>query len=186
MNTSPAYEKGLESKIAFVLSCPGKMEKKNNKPASGKTGKNLDNLLTKLENDYNLSDFKRKNITIANAWGNVEFKAKDGTGRSEATLSEVINIDNLERLAAQLQDIQSYIICCGVNAEKAVSMLLYAGKLNSSCKVINIPHLSTRGLCVSIRSDVHGNKIVSKKNGGKTVTLSKRLDVVAKSIFKQK
>ncbi|MEV3816263.1 hypothetical protein RI537_09055 [Aeromonas salmonicida] len=182
MHTTPQYESGSELKIAFVFSCPGRMEKNAKKPAAGKTGENLNYLLSKLETAYSLTDFKRGKITIANAWNNVEFKGEGGTGRSEATLSEVINIANLDRLGKELQCITDYIVCGGVNAEKAVSILLFAGKLNSSCKVINIPHLSTRGLCASIISDENGNKILSKKNGSTTNTLHQRLDSVAKEI----
>ncbi len=46
MTTSPHYEKGSESKISVVLSCPGKEEKSSKKPAAGQRGKNLEEVLS--------------------------------------------------------------------------------------------------------------------------------------------
>ncbi|HAU4897566.1 uracil-DNA glycosylase family protein [Aeromonas hydrophila] len=174
------YEQGSESKIAVVLSCPGKQEKKHNKPASGITGNNLDYLLNKLENEYHHSDFKREKITITNAWSKVEFKGKNGTSRSEPTITEVLGEGNLNRLSDEIKDVSDYIICCGKNAEASLLTLIYANKIHSNCKVIYIPHLSTRGLCKAIVRDIKRVKIKPRSSDG----MSKRLDVVAFNINK--
>ncbi|WFO49632.1 uracil-DNA glycosylase family protein [Aeromonas veronii] len=172
---SAHYEQGSETKIAVVLSCPGKQEKEHNKPASGATGANLNYILNKLENKYNHSSFKRDKITITNAWDKVEFKGKNGTQRSEPTLFEVLEEANLDRLSDEIKNISEYIICCGVNAKASLLTLKYANKISQGCKVIYIPHLGTRGLCKTITRDINGHKIKPRSGNG----ICKRLDVVA-------
>ncbi len=174
------YEKGSESKITIVLSCPGKKEQELNKPASGVTGEHLEYLLSKLREKYSHTDFQRGKITIANAWKKIEFKGKNGTGRSEPTLLEVLDQDNLNRLSNDIENTTDYIICCGKNAKASLLVLKYADKIDCNCKVIYIPHLSTRGLCRSIFEDIGGTAIKPQSSNG----ITKRLDVVADNINK--
>lgn len=199
MTTSRAdYEQGSQSKIAVVLSCPGKKEQEKGNPAAGQTGKNLEYVLSTLKNTYKLTDFERGRITIANSWGQVEFKGDGGTGRTEADILEVIEKDNLDRLSEDIKETTDYIICCGVNSKVTVSVLQYAGKLIENCRVIYVCHLGNQAINMTITQSVDGNEIKPcKKLFFKTTwderTLKnisadnryKRLAVVAKSIYDQ-
>lgn len=46
-----SFNKGKNNKIAFVFSCPGQEEEKENKPVAGGTGDNLEEILTKIINE---------------------------------------------------------------------------------------------------------------------------------------
>jgi uracil-DNA glycosylase len=155
-----SYEKGSKLEIAFVFSCPGKEEEEQGKPAARNTGKNLKDLLLILRRDYGLTEFQRGWITIANSWPIVEYEEK--TGRSEATLPEVMAASNLDRLAEDIVDVTRYVICCGDNALASVSGLREANRLTENLKVIQVKHLGNRGLN-HIHEGVGGTDIISAK-----------------------
>lgn len=180
---------GYQNSVAIVFSCPGRHEELAGYPAAKTTGKNLEQLLLLLSEALNRSDLTRRNITITNAWPDVEYEAK--TGRSEATEQDVMRPKNLERLQRELSNITEFVIFCG-DIAKATSLKLL---LNRNPKFIYVNHLATRGL-LSIEKDVHGQLIVVAKcqlAAGRKISkqkieaenTGKRLAVVACSVLKQ-
>jgi hypothetical protein len=183
--TTPHYEKGSESKIAVVLSCPGQEEEKAQKPAAGQTGDNLEDVLNILRNTYGLNDFERGKITITNAWSQVEYENK--TKRRQADDKEILEENNLNQLAYEIKDITDFILCCGDKAKIAVLNLQQQGKLNQNCGIIEVPHLGNLGINNTIKEDVNGDRIISG-NGDSPRSSSNRilrLEVVAKKIYEQ-
>lgn|GEM_PF-923463 len=162
MKNSAHYKAGSKNEIAVILSCPGKDEASATppEPAKGQTGKNLETILGILTNDYGHSGFTRDEICITNAWDQVEYSNGAGnTGRSEATILEILNARNLDRLANEINKIEKIIICCGINAEAAILALLYADKICLSVKIITINHLANRSLNSSIKYALDGSEI---------------------------
>lgn len=198
MGTSAHYEKGSESRIAVVLSCPGKEEKRANRPAAGQTGSNLEEILLSLTDDYAISGFQRGKITVGNSWSKVEFDGAGGTGRRQATIPEILDAGNLERLAGELGEITDFIVCCGDNAREAVARLKADGRLREGCRILRVCHLSNLGINNSIKNDVNGKPIRSYKKSadkpsGERRSLNQigkdnrklRLEVVAKNLMEQ-
>lgn len=192
------YTTGTEKNIAVVLSCPGQDEEKAlpPSPAKGQTGKNLKTLITILHDTYGKNEFTIDKITITNSWAQVEYP--DKTGRSEAKISEVLEDSNLERLSSEICDIEKIIICCGVNANAAVSQIKNSGELKLGVQVVQLAHLGNQAINSKIRTSLDGNKIVSyskssQKPAGEKRTLKKikednrilRLKVVAKNLNDQ-
>lgn len=194
--TTPHYEKGSESKIAVVLSCPGQDEEKAQKPAAGQTGNNLENVLNILRDTYGLNNFERGKITITNAWSQVEYENK--TKRSQADNKEILEENNLNRLADEIKDITDFILCCGDKAKIAVLALQQQGKFNQNCGILEVPHLGNQGMNATIKEDINSNEIISYKKASdkpkeEARSLKKiradnrisRLDVVAKEVYEQ-
>lgn len=158
------------SEIVFILSCPGQKEQKNGRPASGKTGDNLEYLLSKL---VSLGFFKngtaKNNVTIINSSENV-YSGKDN---SEPKSDEVLEDGNINRIIKQLSGVESikYIFCCGDVASLLLSMLFFKYH-KSDVKIYRIKHLSARGI-------MHYKKNV-------VMTTTERLDELAKDINKMK
>ena len=108
-----------------------------------------------LEEKLGRDDLKRDKITIANAWNNVEYKAK--TGRREATDKKIKEEENVQRLQEQLGGITDIVLFCGKKAQ------LISSKLTLTAKhILFIEHLGTLGL-LSITKDVEGKPILSAK-----------------------
>lgn len=180
------FEAGKENRVAIVFSCPGRHEEAAGRPAAGTTGRNLETLLSLLNQLLRRDDLSRANVTITNAWPHVEYRTK--TGRSEASRKELLEAKNLERLRQELEEISDMVIFCGEKA-RIVSMYL---ELEHHPTFVYIDHLGLRGLC-SIRRDVNGQPIVAVLQGS-TVKVKKelqrentrkRLAVVASSIQAQ-
>lgn len=156
---------GCRNDIAFVFSCPGKKEKQKGAPAKGHTGTNLKELLEQMTDKYNLPGFTRDEVWITNAWSKVEYRCttstRDKTGRSEASFREIVQDDNLDRLARELCCIEKLIVCCGDRAIVAVACLKRSGELTAH--TANLRHLGNRGLN-SIKKDVNGNPIEKGKD----------------------
>lgn len=141
-------EVGHTTKVAFVLSCPGRHEAQASPPgpAKGKTGCNLDELVALLDRDQKRAFLRRGNARITNAWARVEYGGCGGTGRAEPNDSEVLDPMNLKRLATELADIEEAIICSGRKATLAVCRLAAEGCLRAEVRVAIVPHLGNRGL----------------------------------------
>lgn len=153
------FSKGEQSRVAIVLSCPGRYELDKGYPAAGATGTILKLLLQELEMRLGRNDLNRKNITITNAWPNVEFHER--TRRSEASNSEVLELQNIERLNGQLGGISEIIIFCGDRANTVrMSKDL---RLRKGVKTVGINHLGMRSLN-QITVDVNSRKITSADN----------------------
>ncbi|MGM7635139.1 uracil-DNA glycosylase family protein [Bacillus sp. Hm123] len=189
------YEKGKQDDIAFVFSCPGAIEEMEGRPAAGRTGKNLERLLSILNQEYGQAiNWTRNDITITNAWSHVEYKAL--SGRTEATVKEVLSAENLRRLSEEIKDVKTAIICSGQRAVTAVFTLANEGALNPSVQVVKIRHLGLRSLN-QIKEDINGHPIMlideAKKAGSSTKELKqmgventgKRLRVVAQELINE-
>lgn len=189
MNPTVHLQVGKLKRVAVVFSCPGRHEEVAGYPAAKMTGRNLDTLLSLLSIAIGRSDLTRENITITNAWPQVEYKAK--TGRSEATTQEITAPENLQRIQHELEEITDFVIFCGEKA-KIVSQYL---KLKHHPKFAYIEHLGLRGLCL-IRRDVSGEPIVAAdiqisagtktdKQAIQNENTVKRLAVLARSLVSQ-
>jgi len=149
------------------------MEEDLSKPVACQTGINL-NILLKLLHGMNKSIFKyinRYDYRITNTWDKVEYQAK--TGRTEATLKNIKESQNLERLERELKD-KKILILFGENAKKIKILLNFNGI------IIESRHLSFQSLN-KIDKDIDGIILKAKQKGN----TEKRLVVIANSILKQ-
>ena len=144
-------EHGARNAIAFVFSCPGRKEQEKCRPAAGQTGKNLEEVLRVMgrysyddTEDLRCNDWTRENIRITNAWRCVEYK--ELTGRSQATIPEILGTENISRLANELGDIENVIVCCGDKAQMAVCCLYSRGSLCCTVKIVRLCHLANKAL----------------------------------------
>lgn len=148
---SPHLEPGARNAIAFVFSCPGEAEQSQGRPAAGQTGHHLAEVLDFMahrsyeDTDLECDDWTRHNIWIANAWPCVEYEAL--TGRSQAEIPEILETENMSRLANELRIIEKVIICSGDRAGRAVPHLFDQGRLNQTVTIVSsLCHLGLRGL----------------------------------------
>jgi hypothetical protein len=113
---------------AFVFSCPGQKEEHLGYPCAGATGRNLKEALPHLQAllPQCFASGNRCDYVITNSWSGVEYPAK--TGRSEASLTQVLSPSNVQRLAGELQGIQTIVIA-GQKAKHAVLALQGSGQL---------------------------------------------------------
>ena len=180
---------GKQQRVAVVFSCPGRHEEAAGYPAAKTTGRNLDRLLSLLSKALNRNDLTRSNITITNAWPEVEYKAK--TGRSEATAKEVKAPENVKRLQQELDEITDFVIFCGDTARAASQNL----RLKHNPSFVYLKHLSLRGLSLIAR-DVQGERIIAADvqiSAGSDISkmklqsdnTNKRLAVLVDSILSQ-
>lgn len=132
-------------------------------------------------------NFTWENITITNAWPNVEHK--NLTNRSEPTDKEICAAQNIARLEVELNQIHDLIICSGGKAKTAINKCNFPPNI----KIIYIPHLSTRGM-KSIKKDINGNNIptiksiTSKPQIKRKIAksnLQKRLEVICQNIAQE-
>lgn len=176
------FERGQKSEVAIVLSCPGRREQIDQRPASGTTGRNLELLLEKL-------GLHRSDVTITNAHTGVEYTA--GTGRSEASIGEVVENENIKRLSAELEDTRKFVIFCGDRAHAVADLV----SLREGTKKVYLPHLGMQGIN-QIGDDIHGisihsvanSKIAGDKRSAKIigrVNTLRRLDVLAQRVYTQ-
>lgn len=177
LTDTPHWERGSNTNVAFVFSCPGRREEAAGRPAAGQTGRNLATLIEALHQRGRTEIPRREEATVTNAWDRVEYKEK--TGRTEASDAEVAQPANLERLAAEIGHIRHWIICFGNKSHHAVSLLHQAGKLQAGCRLVNIGHLSMRRLN-SISVDSEGQSIHPATAPGEGArNTRRRLEVVA-------
>lgn len=155
------FSQGSEVDVAFVLSCPGRREEHDRHPAAGTTGRNLERLLERLGPQLGLSNLSRSQITITNAWAGIEYL--DKTGRSEASDGEVMQAENIDRLARELRHITMLIVFCGEKAKLACHELRARKCLPLSVQVAFVSHLGSQGLNKTIESDVTGRPIVAAR-----------------------
>lgn len=180
-NNLAHYQKGNQTKIAFVFSCPGQEEEKKKCPASGKTGDNLNILIRKLNELNFLNKVSSKNdLRITNSWDKVLYDKKDG--RTEASLNkkEIYSDTNLLRIRNELNDIDEYIICSGTRAMNAICK---AKIIKKDLKIIQIPHigLSSLNRNKNLKIDIHGNAIEAKQKDAN----ERRIELIANNILKQ-
>jgi len=145
------YNEGINREIAFIFSCPGNKEKKNNFPISGATGEAFSLLLKKMKEKelikepYNC----RYDFRITNATTNIESKSE--TNRTEAKNSDVIKTKNKQRLLIEIKDFET-IICFGKKAKHIVSQL----PTLKDKKILYVRHLSpTAYINLKINNKTH-------------------------------
>lgn len=175
------FTSGTENKIAFVFSCPGKEERdaKPQGPAKGQTGTNLNRLIGLLSEVDRFKGLRRDKVTITNSWDKVEFK--EATGRTEASIPEVLSAKNLNRLAKEIENIEEIVFACGKNAQAALLKLKTDKKLNLKVKVFNLRHLGNRSIS-QIKVDKHGRKIdCYKKASNKPPSETRSLVAIRKA-----
>ncbi|MCF6241797.1 MAG: uracil-DNA glycosylase family protein [Bacteroidales bacterium] len=116
INQNHYYNHGIDTKVAFVFSAPGKLELYNNRPVVGETGVILENLLKRIKIDeFNgLNDeikINRYKFRITNSWPEPLYKKKNN--RTEAKVTELREEKNKKRLLKELGDIEKYIFVFG-------------------------------------------------------------------------
>lgn len=175
MTDSVHYKRGIEKKIAFVFSCPGRLERDSNPPgpAKGETGNNLECLLHFLSQQTKTQSVSIDKVTITNSWPYVEFNSKGGTGRSEATISEVLTKDNINRILNELVEIEQYIFVCGINAKEALMKLKNENSLKVNVRVFDLRHLGNQSLN-QIMIDKDGKRIISYSKAAQKPTTETR------------
>jgi hypothetical protein len=188
------YQKGIDTQVSCVFSCPGRHEKIANYPAAMATGTNLKNLFELLNQHLQTSIFIRELVTITNSWAKVEYKKL--TNRTEANDNEILEEGNLKRLCLEVEDTEKYIICFGAKALLVINALKQDGRLFAGVIIIKTDHLSLSRLNRAVHNDIHGNPILSAKNqkdngiqksqkGIQKENTNKRLEVVALEIVEQ-
>lgn len=188
---TPHYARGKNDAIAFVFSCPGRLERDCGHPAAGTTGRNLEQLLRLIATRRSDQSPTRADITIANAWHKVEFEGE--TRRTEASDAEVLSGQNIARLARELEHVTGLIVFCGKKAQLAAG-LLHQNELllPKNPAFAYLPHLGGQSLN-RIARDAQGTRILSakqQKNMGVTEALDeigkentrRRLDALAVSL----
>ena len=156
----PHFSKGTSDSIAFVFSCPGRLEEREGHPAAGTTGRNLELLASLLSYRLEGRVLTRADVTIANAWKAIEYEKL--TNRSEATNAEIRHPDNMKRLAAEIQHVTKLIVFCGDKAEIAARELMANNLVAARPEFAFLKHLGTRGLS-KIATDVSGVPILKAK-----------------------
>jgi uracil-DNA glycosylase len=140
LGAKPHLQVSADATTAFVFSCPGQKEELLGHPCAGATGRNLDAALPKLRAlaPQFFASSSRAAYVLTNSWSQIEYPAK--TGRSEATATEILSPDNLNRLERELAGITTILIC-GQKAKHAVLELQAQGRL-AKAKVSVVMHLS--------------------------------------------
>ena len=178
----PHFSKGACDSIAFVFPCPGEKEELAGHPAAGVTGRNLERLLPLLAHHLGQSALTRIEVTIANAWKDIEYRGL--TGRSEATDAEIRLPRNMQRLAAQVQHVTELIVFCGDKAWIAAQELRVNHLLSERPKFAFSGHLGTLGLN-RIICDIEGNLIRNAKEQRRAGSLTPLREIRSDNTLRQ-
>ncbi len=131
--TTPAFRQGDNDSIKTIilLSAPGQVEAKLGRPAAGETGKTLQHVIKKLhmKDPKTFPSDKLDDYTIMNAVEQVHYKS--GTGRTEGTVNEIIDSQNINRINGILKDYKS-VVALGDKAQVAIKNSNFDGKVLSS------------------------------------------------------
>lgn len=141
------YQK-RNSRIAFVFSCPGRNEEREQTVCSGPTGKNLDDMLCYCH--HKMADVfpseSKDDYTITNAVTRVYYLSLNG--KTEAKDADILDDANQKRLLNELSE-YDYVIAMGDKAKLAIELLPIKGKK------IYSEHLSPRHLNSTYTSDLN-------------------------------
>jgi hypothetical protein len=143
MPGGPHFQPSPGARTGFVFICPGRHEANRGYPCAAGTGANLNRALAVLS-EARAQDFVSSNraaYVVTNAWPNVEYPAL--TGRSVPSEPEVLQSENLARLAEELRGLQ-VVVACGQQAHVAVRALQQSGRL--AAHVAYGRHLSQRSV----------------------------------------
>ena len=163
----------ITKRVVFVFSCPGQKEAQAGMPCSGRTGKNLDLLLTQLHQKYPcyFSSQKRYDYRIINASTKVHYMKK--TGDTEPSEPEIDDSNNIARIEASLHK-DDIVICFGEKAKYAIDIVNKNKRIRLR-KIILAEHLSFQHLNTTY------NKVNGKTPQDRT---KKRIKLAEKSIFR--
>ncbi len=173
MENCTHFNKGNKNnKTAIVLSCPGRLEQENGKPAFGMTGSNLQKLLIILNN---------KSPEIFGATDRYEYRITNASSKvyygelTEPLDSEIKCTENIRRLKEELTDMK-FVVAFGKKAQYAVELC----RLSSKVKIIATRHIGMQSIN-QITDDKDGNKL----EAGMPDNTQKRLEVIANEILQQ-
>ena len=142
-----AYRRGdADFRTAFVLSAPGRREYEEQRPAAGQTGITM-NMALPTFHQTEPSIFPSSALddyTIVNAWDRVKYRAL--TTRTEATDKEILDADNICRVARLLRD-TDVVVALGAKAQLVVCRAWSTGTLFTG------DHPSLQRLNTTYRSD---------------------------------
>jgi hypothetical protein len=143
MGPTPHHQPCPTAKVGFVFICPGRFEANRGYPCAAGTGANLGRVLVELHarRPEWFPSASRYEYVITNSWPIVEYPAL--TGRSVPTEAEVLQADNLQRLAGEIGRLDR-IVACGAQAQAALRVLQAAGSLDAH--VAFGRHLSQRSV----------------------------------------
>ncbi len=141
--TTPHCQPCPGARTGFVFICPGRFEAQRGYPCAAGTGANLARALAELHrrDPLRFPSPQRAAYVVTNAWATVEYPAL--TGRSVPTVDEVLQPDNLARLARELAGLR-WVVACGTQAHAAVRALQASGHLGAA--VACERHLSQRSI----------------------------------------
>lgn len=127
--------------IAFVFSAPGAREVEENRPASGKTGENLQVALAYLAQRrpklFTSTDRYAYRITNAH---DAPLARSLGDKRTEAAISEVLKAENVKRVLDEIEGCQ-HVVLCGRRAQLLAPFIRKAEH-----QVAEVCHTSSQGL----------------------------------------
>ena len=143
---SVKYSEGSRNKdVLFILSCPGRIEFLRDKPCSGQTGKNLEEFIKILSEDFPaiFSDSDRYSYNIINSSEVVHFKMLgNDTEPNEKEIEKQIAVDKQNTSKMQLILNSKYIFCFGEKAK------IYFENINTEFNKIYVEccHLGNQSL----------------------------------------
>jgi hypothetical protein len=143
MEATPHHQPCPTAKVGFVFICPGRFEANRGYPCAAGTGANLARVLVELHarRPDLFPSASRHEYVITNSWSTVEYPAL--TGRSVPTEAEVLQADNLQRLAGEISRLDR-LVACGAQAQAALRALQAKGSLKA--QVAFGRHLSQRSI----------------------------------------
>lgn len=145
--TTAAYHHGsVGTRVAYLLSAPGRHEQAAGAPLSGKTGRNVESVTVFL-NQARPSDFPattRTQVRLLQSDEKVHYKSLDG--RSEGKSAENLSAPNKARIRNQLTGIDT-VVAFGAKANEVIREVGFEGK------VISAPHPSMQNMNRTINSD---------------------------------
>lgn len=131
-----AHCENLGKKVYSVASVPGRIEEKEGRPLAGQAGKIHDKVLSFF--CYKGRRLRREMVSITNAWPKPIYYAQDK--RTEATLQEISQLWNLERLNKEISNACAVVICWGAKALYAVRLV--KSRFNRSFAIVEAEHPS--------------------------------------------
>ncbi|WP_418317408.1 hypothetical protein [Piscinibacter sakaiensis] len=128
--------------VGFVFICPGRFEANRGYPCAAGTGANLARALVELNRRAPevFRSPQRSDYLVTNAWSTVEYPAL--TGRSVPSEAEVLAPANLDRLAAEIAQLQT-VVACGAQAHAALRAISLR---RPELRVAYARHLSQRSV----------------------------------------
>ncbi len=126
--------------IAFVLSCPGRLEQEYNILCKGETGENLNIIIGILNKEHSdvFQSTDRYEYLLTNASEKVHYKGHSLD--SEPSKDEISDKSNIQRLENELQ-YADYIIAMGAKARMAIGLCRLNGVV-----VANVSHPSPKNM----------------------------------------